>query len=215
MAGPGGHCSAASVADPSPFALSTQLDKGLDSDVAYMALRLAEDAAPWRCSAPSRCTCHSRGPAPRLHQRARPVRRTARRRRHGPSLADALAPRVRDPDLVLAPQAIGDHVDHRVVVDVVRALAGRAVLARQPVRAPPAGAPAWQSVPRDSSSPWGSGAPRDGGRRRPGNGTQLGFQFGGPDRVAADLDTLARPEARRLGAPGPCEVFLGASVIRP
>jgi hypothetical protein len=45
--------------------------------------------------------------------------------------------------------------------------------------------------------------------------TQLGFQFGGPEQVAADLEALARQEARRLDAPGPCEVFLGASVIRP
>ena len=50
--------------------------------------------------------------------------------------------------------------------------------------------------------------------------TQLGFQFGGPEQVAADLEALARQEARRLDAPGPCEVFLGASTttlgaIRP
>src|SRR5215212_4481765 len=38
-------CFTASVADPSPFALSTQLDKGLPADVDYMALRRAEDTA--------------------------------------------------------------------------------------------------------------------------------------------------------------------------
>jgi hypothetical protein len=38
-------CFTASVADPSPFALSTQLDKGLGAEIDYMALRRAEDAA--------------------------------------------------------------------------------------------------------------------------------------------------------------------------
>lgn len=36
-------CFTASVADPCPFALSTQLDKGLPADLDYMALRRAED----------------------------------------------------------------------------------------------------------------------------------------------------------------------------
>ena len=45
--------------------------------------------------------------------------------------------------------------------------------------------------------------------------TQLGVQFGGPEQVTADLETLARQEAKRVDAPELCEVFLGASVIRP
>jgi LmbE family N-acetylglucosaminyl deacetylase len=211
-------CFTASVADPSPFALSTQLDKGLAADVDYMALRRAEDAAAVALlgAEPVHLPLTE---APHRGYTSAPdlfAGRHADDDVAGP-LADALAPHVGGADLVLAPQAIGDHVDHRVVVDVVAALRPDALFWRDTpyvLRRPEASA--WQGVPRGVEQPVGIAAhlgTKAAAARR--YVTQLGFQFGGPEQVAADLEALARQEARRLDAPGPCEVFLGASVIRP
>jgi LmbE family N-acetylglucosaminyl deacetylase len=210
-------CFTASVADPSPFALSTQLDKGLGADVDYMALRRAEDEAALRVlgaepvhlplpEAPHRGYTS----APDLFAGQHPDDRVA-----GP-LADALAPLLRDAELVLAPQAIGDHVDHRVVVEVAAGLRPDALF--------------WRDAPyvlrRPDARPW-SAVPDgpehavDIGRHQEAKAaaarcyvTQIGFQFGGADRVAPDLDALARAEATRLGAPGPCEVLRGRTAPR-
>ena len=107
-----------------------------------MALRRDEDAAAMRRSAPSRCGCRSA---------RRRIAATTRRRRSSPACGErtrsstSLAPAVADfwpsvePDLVLAPQAVGGHVDH---IQVVRALDGRdcrgarPVVARLPLRGP-------------------------------------------------------------------------------
>jgi len=114
-----------SVLKPQGFALACQLDKGLPADVDYMAIRRAEDAE----------ACARLG--------ARPVWMEFAEAPHR-GYADAKAlfapPRGDDgvvtplahalsallepaPDVILAPQAIGGHVDH---VQLVRAL--RAVL---------------------------------------------------------------------------------------
>jgi len=112
----------ASVPDPRGFALACQLDKGLGPEVDYMALRRGEDAAA--CAAlgvepvhlPFREAPH-RGydSAPELFDGVR----------EGDTADAALAPALAAlidalaPDLILAPQAVGGHVDH---VQVVRAL---------------------------------------------------------------------------------------------
>jgi LmbE family N-acetylglucosaminyl deacetylase len=210
-------CFTASVADPSPFALSTQLDKGLVAHVDYMALRRDEDAAAVAllgaepvhlplAEAPHRGYTS----APDLFAGQHADDDVA-----GP-LAAAVAPHVDDADLVLAPQAIGDHVDHRVVVDVVAALRPDALFWRDTpyvLRRPEA--PAWQGVPCGVEQPVDIAAhlaTKAAAARR--YVTQLGFQFGGPEQVGPDLETLARQEAERHDAPGPCEVFRGRSGIR-
>jgi LmbE family N-acetylglucosaminyl deacetylase len=203
-------CFAASVADPSPFALSTQLDKGLDSDVDYMALRRAEDIAALRRLGAE----HVHLPLPEAPHRGYTSAPDLFAGRHpddaiaGP-LGDVLAPCLRDPDLVLAPQAIGDHVDHRVVVEVVAALDRPVLWWRDTpyvLRRPDA--PAWREVPPGTEQPIMVGPHLDAKAAAARcYGTQVGFQFGGADRVAPDLDTLAGAEADRVGAPGPCEVF--------
>jgi LmbE family N-acetylglucosaminyl deacetylase len=211
-------CFTASVVDPSPFALSTQLDKGLGSDVDYMALRRAEDTAalrrlgavPVHLSLPE---APHRGytSAPDLFAGQHADDAVA-----GP-LSDALAPHLRDADLVLAPQAIGDHVDHRVVTDVVAGLRPDAAFWRDApyvLRRPDA--PPWRSVPHGPEHPVAI-APYLEAKAAAARcyTTQLGFQFGGPDRVAAALATLARAEACRVGSPGPCEVLRGATAPLP
>jgi len=69
-------------------------------------------------------------------------------------------------------------------------------------------APPWRAVPSGSEKPVDVGPHLDTKAAAARcYATQVGFQFGGPEKVAGDLETLARMEAERLGAPGPCEVF--------
>ncbi len=114
----------ASVPRPQGFALACQLDKGLGPDIDYMALRRDEDAA----------ACTRLGAEPRWLPFAE-----APHRGYGSATAlfsgllaedgivTCLVPALRDlldeiaPERVLAPQAIGAHVDH---VAVLTALAG-------------------------------------------------------------------------------------------
>jgi len=206
-------CFTASVADPSPFALSTQLDKGLTADVDYMALRRAEDTAalthlgaePVHLPLPE---------APHRGYTSAPDLFAGQHADDGVAepLTGALAPHLDGADLVLAPQAIGDHVDHRVVVDVVAALRPDAVWWRDApyvLRRPDA--PPWRGVPPGPEHPADVAAHLDAKAAAARcYATQVGFQFGGADEVAPALAALARAEADRVGAPGPCEVLRGA-----
>ncbi|CAO4168285.1 PIG-L family deacetylase [Methylorubrum populi] len=115
----------ASVAHPQGFALACQLDKGLAPEIDYMALRREEDRAAARALGidepvhlPFREAPHrGYGSAPELFGELSPDDRI------GPNLADAFERLIRDtnPDLILAPQGVGGHVDH---LQVVRALRG-------------------------------------------------------------------------------------------
>ncbi|HEY0207319.1 MAG TPA: PIG-L family deacetylase, partial [Acetobacteraceae bacterium] len=115
-----------SVPDPTGFALSCQTDKGLGPEVDYMALRREEDRAAaailgteprWLAlpEAPHR-GYHS---APALFG---PLL-------DGDDIWKLLAALLADlmetlrPDLVVAPQGIGGHVDHRQLITAVLALA--------------------------------------------------------------------------------------------
>ncbi len=113
----------ATVPDPAGFALACQLDKGLGPEVDYMALRRAED----RDAAAALGTVEAR----HLPLREAPHRGYA----SAPDLFAGRGPtttcvgargdrrrpaRPRDADLVLAPQAVGGHVDHVQLVTVLR-----------------------------------------------------------------------------------------------
>jgi LmbE family N-acetylglucosaminyl deacetylase len=115
-----------SVAEPRGFALACQLDKGLGPEVDYMALRRDEDVRaaaalgiapplhlPFR-EAPHR----GYGSAPELFSETRPDDGIAADL--APALAGLIA--AEDPDLLLAPQAIGGHVDHVQMVRALRSL---------------------------------------------------------------------------------------------
>jgi LmbE family N-acetylglucosaminyl deacetylase len=114
-----------SVADPKGFALACQLDKGLPAEVDYMALRRDEDAhaaAALGIAPPVHLSFREAphrgyGSAPELFSETRADDGIAADL--APALADLIAGE--GPDLLLAPQAIGGHVDH---VQVVRALRG-------------------------------------------------------------------------------------------
>lgn len=115
-----------SVADPQGFALACQLDKGLPAEIDYMALRRDEDVRaaaalgiapplhlPFR-EAPHR----GYGSAPDLFAETRPDDGIAADL--APAIADLIA--AERPDLILAPQAIGGHVDHVQTVRALRSL---------------------------------------------------------------------------------------------
>lgn len=114
----------ASVPKPTGFALACQLDKGLSAEIDYMALRRGEDseaAAALGAARPvwlpfSEAPHRGYDSAKALFGDLRPEDRVS-----GPvSTALQALLEAETPDVVLAPQAIGGHVDH---VQVFRALA--------------------------------------------------------------------------------------------
>ena len=111
-----------SMPNPQGFALACQLDKGLEPEVDYMALRRKEDVAAMRVLGAA--TVHV--PLPEAPHRGY---HSAQALFEPPLLEDDVVEPLRKavsdllaehlPDLVLVPQAIGGHVDH---VQLVRAL---------------------------------------------------------------------------------------------
>ncbi|RZS90783.1 LmbE family N-acetylglucosaminyl deacetylase [Motilibacter rhizosphaerae] len=196
----------ASVPSPTGFALACQLDKGLGPEVDYMALRRAEDAAAQRILGAEPRHLGLREAPHRGYESAPalfgPVA-DADRETPG-EIATALEGATGDLEItaVLAPQALGDHVDHRLVREAVEEWAG--------IRQFPLGL--WRDTPY---------VMRDGIPGRPGErglvldeeslqakedactcyASQLGFQFGGEPGMRAAVRTLALDEGRRLGLP--------------
>ena len=196
----------ASVPDPQGFALACQVDKGLGPEIDYMALRRAEDF----------------GAANALGVEARhlPFREAPHR---GYASAAALFAGVRDedgiagdlrpilaallqafaPDLVLAPQAIGNHADHVALVRALHALGPAApvlwwrdfpYVARTKTPAEPFGA-AMAPLP-EYEVRLGPEAVKAKRLACQAYASQIGFQFGG----AAGLDA-------RLAEAGASETF--------
>ncbi len=198
-----------SMPNPQGFALACQLDKGLGAAVDYMALRRDEDAA----------ACAVLGAAPRWlpfaeapHRGYHSASALFAAPRSDDGIAAELAPALRAlvaterPDLLLAPQAIGGHVDH---VMLVRAL--HAVRPDAPVLW-------WRDYPYtirgdDPAQPFAERfasmaqrsvplAAADRAAKLAAAATyrsQLGFQFGGTDALAA---RLAREDREAFGAEG-------------
>jgi LmbE family N-acetylglucosaminyl deacetylase len=195
-----------SVPNPTGFALACQLDKGLPPEADYMALRRAEDAAAcarlgaraaWLdfAEAPHRGYPDARAlfAAPREDDAiAAPLSQ---------AFAALMAPA---PDLILAPQAIGGHVDHvRLVESLLPVL--------------PDGVPVlwWTDFPyaarplREAVRPFAGlmeawperGFPGDAPARLAAcaaYATQLGFQFGGAEGLRRALDAAGSVERFRL-----------------
>ena len=199
-------CFTRTVPDPRGFALACQLDKGLPADADYMALRRDEDAAamavlgatPVHLGLPEAPHRGYTG-APDLFAGVHDGDEVWR---------DVRAALAGVPgDLWLAPQALGGHVDH---LQVLRAVAGTG----RPVLW-------WRDSPyvlRDPGARPGPDLPggltdlelpQDLDRRADAcarYATQLGFQFGGPERMRAALAglrevLLADAAARELAAP--------------
>ncbi|MCG5468286.1 PIG-L family deacetylase [Micromonospora sp. LAH09] len=204
-------CFTASVPALSPFALACQLDKGIAADVDYMALRRAEDEAA--CAVLGAQPVHL--PLPEAPHRGYPdpaalfagVRGDDR---VAAALVSALRPHLADADVVLAPQALGDHADHRIVTETVAALRPDGLwwrdvpyVSRQPAAAP------WRGVPDGVEAGADIGDHLAGKVAAAGSyHSQLGFQFG---RIGVGplLRNLAAEEAARLGLPGAVEALHG------
>lgn len=198
-----------SVPEPKGFALACQLDKGLAPEIDYMALRRAEDdeaAAALGIAAPLHLPFREaphRGyaSAPELFLELRPD--DGIDRHLAPALADLLAAEA--PDLILAPQAVGGHVDH---VQVVRALCGLA----------PAAPVLWwrdfpytvrEAKPKEPLAELFADLPArafafdDAAQRRKlaactAYASQIGFQFGGAAGLAERLARESGIERYRL-----------------
>ncbi|MBV9656013.1 MAG: PIG-L family deacetylase [Acetobacteraceae bacterium] len=200
-----------SVASPSGFALSCQTDKGLPPDADYMAIRRHEDARA--CSALGALAVWL--PLPEAPHRGYESARALFGSVRDDDAADhALASILADgplaapgPDLVLAPQAIGGHVDH---VQAVRALR----------RALPPATPVlwWMDFPYAArrhthpAEPFADEMARLPERRIIGDeasrlaacreyATQLGFQFGGEAGLVRALTTAGPRESVREHGP--------------
>ena len=112
----------ASVPKPLGFALACQLDKGLEPEIDYMALRRDEDAAAMAALGAEPVWLPFREAPHRGYESAPALFAGVR---DDDRIADDLAPALADlvaslrPDLLLAPQAVGGHADH---VQMVRAI---------------------------------------------------------------------------------------------
>ncbi len=210
----------ASVPEPTGFALACQLDKGLDAGLDYMALRRAEDAAACRLigaepvwlpfpEAPHR----GYGSAAALFAGSRA----------DDAIAEAVAPALRrlfdawSPTLVLAPQAVGGHVDHLAVVRALRASEPAAPVlwwrdypyAIRPERCAEPLAELFEGLDM-LRCPLGEAARAAKGGAALAYASQLGFQFGGPEALRARLAEQGF-EAFRAGAAA-AAVMAGSSV---
>ena len=203
----------ASVPHPSGFALACQTDKGLPPEADYMAIRRAEDDAA--CAALNARPAHL------------PLRE-APHRGYGSAAAlfadlrsddtahldaaEAVAPLLRDlaPDLLLAPQAIGGHVDHVLTVRALQLLNPAAPILwwadfpyttrrdtpKRPFAAAMARLPE-ASLPTDPAAKRAACA---------AYATQLGYQFGGPDGLSRTLAEAGERETMRLAGTLPLPV---------
>ena len=199
-----------SVKNPQGFALACQTDKGLGPEIDYMALRRNEDVA----------ACHALGIAAPIHV---PLPEAPHRGYHsaaalfdtplvddfvlGP-LRSEIEALLRDeaPDLVLAPQAIGEHVDHVQLVVTLGAATDRNIAF-------------WRDFPyairTDVPHPFAAKMQTrseraiqldetDLARREAAclaYASQLGFQFGGSDRLRARLRDAGPVEWLRSDTP--------------
>ncbi len=204
----------ATVLPATGFALACQLDKGLGPEVDYMALRREEDRAAsvilgvadlrWLDlpEAPHR----GYGSAPALFGVIHADDAVWRPLSDGiAALTDEL-----QPDLVMAPQGLGNHVDHRQMIRAVQKAAPRhlAFYRDTPYALRDTNAVLNHIGPglRERAVGIAAGLERKIAASC-AYGSQIGFQFGGPARLAAAL----REFAVREGQGRPAERFLTAS----
>lgn len=201
----------ATVLPVTGFALTCQLDKGLGPEIDYMALRRDEDRAAaailgvsdlrWLGlpEAPHR----GYGAAPELFGAIRPDDDIWR------PLAKRIAALLDEmqPDLVLAPQGLGSHVDHRQMIRAVLHIAPRHLAFYRDTPYAIRNPNAVLNLEVSGMHECVLGI-TDGLQRKIdascAYASQIGFQFGGP----AALATALREFALREGRGRPAERFL-------
>jgi len=203
---------------PKGFALACQLDKGLGAEIDYMALRRREDAEFGRVLGVDRLEWLDLPEAP--HRGYDSASALFAGVLGQDRIADEVGRRLGQlvaelrPEWIFAPQAIGNHADHR---QIVRAILGRpSWLART----------AWyRDLPYASKFPDAGASPdlpshfvevawplstedllaKSSGSSR--YASQVPFQFGEVAAIERVLGGFSRIEAGRMGEPGPVETF--------
>ena len=208
----------ASVARPTGFALACQLDKGLPPDVDYLSIRRDEDLAFGRTlgievewlglpEAPHR----GYESAPALFQGIR----------QGDPIGQALGQAIdrltttHQHALIISPRAIGNHVDHLMLV---QAMVDRPELRERtawyrdlPYASRFPDATSSPLLPRDLIETPFELEPEDLQAKIDGSAcytTQVGFQFGGVEPMAKLLTDFAVAEGLNHGLNRPAEAFL-------
>lgn len=205
----------ATVLPATGFALACQLDKGLPPDVDYMALRRDEDRAAAAILGVSDLRWLGLPEAPHRGYNSAPA--LFGDIGEGDAVWGPLAARISAlteelrPDLVLAPQGLGRHVDHRQTIRAVLHAGppGLAFYRDTPYAIRNPGALPELAVPGLRNCSVGIAA---GLERRVSAScayeSQIGFQFGGAAPLAAVLREFAvqegggRPAERFLATPG-------------
>jgi len=185
-------CFTGNVAQPTGFALACQLDKGLEPDIDYMALRRDEDLVA--CKALGARAIH----LPFLeapHRGYASAKMLFAERLPEDRVVDAVAPALGEllaaerPDLVLGPLCLGNHVDHHVVLDAIRrSCADLTVLL-------------WEDWPYADREDRVAAMPAVIEQLTPETrarriaacaayGSQLGFQFGGVEAMSARTERI-------------------------
>ena len=207
-----------SVLPPTGFALACQTDKGLGPEVDYMALRRQED---WDFAALMEVDHRVWTDLPEApHRGYRSAAELFQPPRAEESLLEEGVERLAclveqlQPELVFAPQALGNHVDHVQVVRMVNRLdlgAARTLwyrdtpyAIRRPDARPDAALPgALNPLAVDMTEALAHKVAGCQCYR-----TQVGFQFGGAPAVATALEAFHQREAETHGLPGRAETFL-------
>ncbi|RZK52796.1 MAG: PIG-L family deacetylase [Hymenobacter sp.] len=199
-----------SVPNPTGFALACQTDKGLGPEVDYLALRRQEDTAAAQHLGATAVRWLDLPEAPHrgyhspaaLFADLSPT--DAIGRELTALLADELAATA--PQLVFAPQGLGLHVDHRQVMQAVRAVVPPALpvfwyrdtpyIIRQPDAQP---APELPAGLAELARPLTEAALVAKIAASQAYASQIGFQFGGADGVQMKLAQLATAEGQAAG----------------
>lgn len=201
----------ATVLPATGFALACQTDKGLDPDVDYMAIRRAEDRVAATILGVDDLRWLGLPEAPHRGYGSAPALFGPMRDDDGVwrPLADQVGALLRElqPDLVLAPQGLGGHVDHRQMIRAVQQ-AGAQRLAFY--RDTPYAVRNSEAIPGVRTADLeecyigiASGLDRKVAASV-AYATQIGFQFGGPAGVCRALREFAMQE----GQGRPTERFL-------
>lgn len=193
-------CFTATVPAPTGFALACQLDKGLGSGIDYMALRREEDREAADILGVGSLRWLDLPEAPHRGYDSAPALFAGLR--DGDEIWRDLAARLQllieeaAPDQIFAPQGLGGHADHRQTIRAVQAVADTVPVAwyrdtpyaiRNPAAAP------FVIAPKAATVPIGATLDRKI-RSACAYTSQIGFQFGGADGVAAALRAFTASE---------------------
>ena len=211
-------CFTRSVPNPTGFALACQLDKGLSPEVDYMQLRREEDThACELLSAQPHWLDLPEAPHRGYHSAAALFGDLAKEDDIQLELQERVSDAVKaiNPDLILSPEGIGNHVDHRQVRQAVDSLKERIptmlflrwydepYLSRHPEQYPEhvsgARKPGWEMLHQRATNPGAAVVQLDvepfADRKIAAcaaYATQVGFQFGGAEAIRAGLTKQGR-----------------------